>query len=75
MMHFEMVSKTVARQEHAQVNQCFLCHRTRIRSTTSKGLVGSSITDNRGGIWPDDLKLGCSIEKILLPNKQALQRH
>ena len=28
MMHFEMVSKTVARQEHAQVNQCFLCHRT-----------------------------------------------
>ena len=28
MMHFEMVSKTVARQEHAQVNQCFLCHQT-----------------------------------------------
>jgi hypothetical protein len=28
MMHFEMVSKTVARQEHANVNQCFICHRT-----------------------------------------------
>jgi protein-arginine kinase activator protein McsA len=28
MMHFEMVSKSVARQEHAQVNQCYLCHRT-----------------------------------------------
>jgi len=28
MMHFEMVSKMVARQEHAQVNQCFLCHQT-----------------------------------------------
>ena len=28
MMHFEMVSKTVAHQEHATVNQCFLCHRT-----------------------------------------------
>jgi len=28
MMHFEMVSKTVARQEHAHVNQCFLCHQT-----------------------------------------------
>jgi hypothetical protein len=28
MMHFEMVSKTVARQEHASVNQCFLCHQT-----------------------------------------------
>lgn len=28
MGHFEMVSKMVAGQEHAQVNQCFLCHRT-----------------------------------------------
>ena len=28
MMHFEMVSKPVARQEQAPVNQCFLCHRT-----------------------------------------------
>lgn len=28
MMHFEMVSKKFAGQEHAQVNQCFLCHRT-----------------------------------------------
>lgn len=28
MMHFEMVSRTLARQEHAQVNQCFLCHKT-----------------------------------------------
>lgn len=28
MMHFEMISKIVARQERAQVNQCFLCHQT-----------------------------------------------
>lgn len=28
MMHFEMVSKTFAGQEHAKVNQCFLCHQT-----------------------------------------------
>lgn len=28
MMHFEMVSMKVARQEHAQVNQCYLCHQT-----------------------------------------------
>lgn len=28
MMHFEMVSKSVARQEHANVNQCYLCHQT-----------------------------------------------
>lgn len=28
MMHFEMVSKSVARKEHAQVSQCYLCHRT-----------------------------------------------
>jgi hypothetical protein len=28
MEHFAMVSKRVAGQEHAQVNQCFLCHRT-----------------------------------------------
>jgi hypothetical protein len=28
MMHFELVSKTVARQPQAQVNQCFLCHWT-----------------------------------------------
>lgn len=28
MGHFEMVSKKFAGQEHAQVNQCFLCHRT-----------------------------------------------
>jgi hypothetical protein len=27
-MHFEMVSKTVARQEHAKVEQCRLCHVT-----------------------------------------------
>jgi len=28
MMHFEMVSKAVAGQEHASVEQCFLCHQT-----------------------------------------------
>ena len=28
MMHFEMVSMKVARQEHASVSQCYLCHET-----------------------------------------------
>ncbi len=28
MMHFQMISMTVARQPHAKVNQCFLCHQT-----------------------------------------------
>ena len=28
MEHFEMVSKRVAQVEHAQVNQCYLCHQT-----------------------------------------------
>lgn len=28
MEHFAMVSQRVARQEHAQVRECFLCHRT-----------------------------------------------
>src|SRR5438874_6729339 len=28
MMCFEMLSMKVARQEHAQVNQCLLCHQT-----------------------------------------------
>lgn len=28
MMHFEMVSKSIARQEHARVEQCQLCHQT-----------------------------------------------
>ena len=28
MMHFKMVSMTVARVEKAEVNQCFLCHQT-----------------------------------------------
>ncbi len=28
MMHFKMVSMTVAGQHHAEVNQCFLCHQT-----------------------------------------------
>jgi hypothetical protein len=28
MGHFAMVSKKIAGQEHAQVQQCFLCHRT-----------------------------------------------
>jgi hypothetical protein len=28
MMHFQMVSMTVARQEHARVDQCYLCHQT-----------------------------------------------
>jgi hypothetical protein len=28
MMHFEMVSKKVAGVEHADVKQCYLCHRT-----------------------------------------------
>ena len=26
--HFQMVSKRIARQEHAQVNQCYVCHQT-----------------------------------------------
>ena len=28
MMHFKMISMTVARVEKAEVNQCFLCHQT-----------------------------------------------
>lgn len=28
MMHFQMVSERVAHVEHANVNQCFLCHQT-----------------------------------------------
>jgi hypothetical protein len=28
MMHFEMVSQTVAGQMHARVEQCYLCHQT-----------------------------------------------
>lgn len=28
MMHFEMMDRTIARQEHARVDQCFLCHQT-----------------------------------------------
>lgn len=28
MMHFEMVSKSIAKVEHADVSQCFLCHQT-----------------------------------------------
>ena len=28
MMHFQMVSMKVARQGHAQVSQCYLCHQT-----------------------------------------------
>jgi hypothetical protein len=28
MEHFHMISAMVARQEHARVNQCFLCHQT-----------------------------------------------
>lgn len=28
MMHFKMVSMKIAGKEHAQVNQCFLCHKT-----------------------------------------------
>ena len=28
MMHFEMMSRPIARQEHARVEQCFLCHQT-----------------------------------------------
>ena len=28
MEHFEMISEKVAGQEHAKVNQCFLCHQT-----------------------------------------------
>jgi len=28
MMHFQMISMKVAGQEHAKVDQCFLCHRT-----------------------------------------------
>lgn len=39
MMHFEMVSKGVARQEHATVRECFLCHQT------------TSWNDIRGAGW------------------------
>ena len=28
MEHFSMISQTIAKQEHAKVNECFLCHRT-----------------------------------------------
>jgi len=28
MMHFKMVSMTVAHMAKAEVNQCFLCHQT-----------------------------------------------
>ena len=28
MMHFHMVSMTIAHQEHARVEQCYLCHQT-----------------------------------------------
>jgi len=28
MMHFKMISMSVAKQEHANVTQCFLCHQT-----------------------------------------------
>ena len=28
MMHFEMMSKMVAGQMHAKVEQCFMCHQT-----------------------------------------------
>jgi hypothetical protein len=28
MEHFRMISRTVARKEHAQVDQCFMCHQT-----------------------------------------------
>jgi hypothetical protein len=28
MEHFHMISAMIARQEHARVNQCYLCHQT-----------------------------------------------
>jgi len=28
MMHFKMISMSIARMEKAEVNQCFLCHQT-----------------------------------------------
>ena len=28
MMHFEMMDQTITGQEHARVEQCFLCHQT-----------------------------------------------
>ena len=28
MMHFKMISMSVARMGYAEVNQCFLCHQT-----------------------------------------------
>lgn len=28
MEHFKMISMKVAKQEHADVTQCFLCHQT-----------------------------------------------
>jgi hypothetical protein len=28
MGHFIMMDRTITGQEHAMVNQCFLCHRT-----------------------------------------------
>lgn len=39
MEHFATVSQSVARQEHAKVNECFLCHRT------------DSFSDIRGVGW------------------------
>ena len=28
MMHFEMMDRTITGQEHARVEQCYLCHQT-----------------------------------------------
>lgn len=28
MMHFKMISMSIARMEKAEVSQCFLCHQT-----------------------------------------------
>lgn len=39
MMHFNMVSKSVAKQPDAQVNQCYLCHQT------------TTWNDIKGGGW------------------------
>lgn len=39
MEHFSMVSQPIAKQEHAKVNECFLCHRT------------NSFNDVKGAGW------------------------
>jgi hypothetical protein len=44
MGHFIMMDRMVTGQEHATVNQCFLCHRTGSFNDI-KGVDGSSTID------------------------------